>query len=245
MPASSFQQQKLRVCEVCSAYLGLHDNDRRLADHFGGKLHIGFIEIREKLEKLQVRWRLTAQSGWCHAALHRRSALWFAEGCDGETGAHAHKEKRGARQRRGANQRVGDGEREGTRAGAREGTRERAGESQREGTQEVRLCALLSLHSPRSVQIIIRPWYYSWKSISIFMHAALQRTIVSLFSSVQCWFSLVQIHFIFSVDSISSDLIQFRFNNSLDVAKFINYEINSIKLWSGSTEDNSVIVELS
>lgn len=55
MPASSFQQQKLRVCEVCSAYLGLHDNDRRLADHFGGKLHIGFIEIREKLEKLRVR----------------------------------------------------------------------------------------------------------------------------------------------------------------------------------------------
>lgn len=55
MPASSFQQQKLRVCEVCSAYLGLHDNDRRLADHFGGKLHLGFIEIREKLEKLRVR----------------------------------------------------------------------------------------------------------------------------------------------------------------------------------------------
>lgn len=54
MPASTFQQQKLRVCEVCSAYLGLHDNDRRLADHFGGKLHLGFIEIREKLEKLRV-----------------------------------------------------------------------------------------------------------------------------------------------------------------------------------------------
>ncbi|XP_069503962.1 putative RNA-binding protein Luc7-like 1 isoform X2 [Ambystoma mexicanum] len=53
MPASSFQQQKLRVCEVCSAYLGLHDNDRRLADHFGGKLHLGFIQIREKLENLQ------------------------------------------------------------------------------------------------------------------------------------------------------------------------------------------------
>ncbi|MED6288227.1 putative RNA-binding protein Luc7-like 2 [Characodon lateralis] len=53
MPASSFQQQKLRVCEVCSAYLGLHDNDRRLADHFGGKLHLGFIEIREKLDKLR------------------------------------------------------------------------------------------------------------------------------------------------------------------------------------------------
>jgi len=49
MPASSYQQQKLRVCEVCSAYLGIHDNDRRLADHFGGKLHLGFIKIREKL----------------------------------------------------------------------------------------------------------------------------------------------------------------------------------------------------
>jgi RNA-binding protein Luc7-like 2 len=54
MPASSYQQQKLRVCEVCSAYLGIHDNDRRLADHFGGKLHLGFINIRERLEDLRV-----------------------------------------------------------------------------------------------------------------------------------------------------------------------------------------------
>jgi len=53
MPASSYQQQKLRVCEVCSAYLGIHDNDRRLADHFGGKLHLGFIQIRDKLVELQ------------------------------------------------------------------------------------------------------------------------------------------------------------------------------------------------
>ncbi|XP_006822738.1 putative RNA-binding protein Luc7-like 1 isoform X1 [Saccoglossus kowalevskii] len=53
MPASSFQQQKLRVCDVCSAYLGLHDNDRRLADHFGGKLHLGFISIRDKLDGLK------------------------------------------------------------------------------------------------------------------------------------------------------------------------------------------------
>ena len=54
MPASNYQQQKLRVCEICSAYLGIHDNDRRLADHFGGKLHLGFIKIREKLEELKV-----------------------------------------------------------------------------------------------------------------------------------------------------------------------------------------------
>merc|ERR1719245_930264 len=56
MPASSYQQQKLRVCEICSAYLGIHDNDRRLADHFGGKLHLGFIKIREKLAELQVNY---------------------------------------------------------------------------------------------------------------------------------------------------------------------------------------------
>nr|XP_039274148.1 putative RNA-binding protein Luc7-like 1 isoform X1 [Styela clava] len=55
MPASTYQQQKLRVCEVCSAYLGLHDNDTRLADHFAGKLHLGFIEIREQLQKLKTR----------------------------------------------------------------------------------------------------------------------------------------------------------------------------------------------
>ena len=56
MPASSYQQQKLRVCEVCSAYLGIHDNDRRLADHFGGKLHLGFIKIREKLSGLMTNF---------------------------------------------------------------------------------------------------------------------------------------------------------------------------------------------
>uniref|UniRef100_A0A673FTM4 Putative RNA-binding protein Luc7-like 1 n=1 Tax=Sinocyclocheilus rhinocerous TaxID=307959 RepID=A0A673FTM4_9TELE len=68
MPASSFQQQKLRVCEVCSAYLGLHDNDRRLADHFGGKLHLGFIQIREKLELL--KWQQEYFSNLMHVPVH-------------------------------------------------------------------------------------------------------------------------------------------------------------------------------
>lgn len=61
MPASSYQQQKLRVCEVCMAYLGIHDNDRRLADHFGGKLHLGFIEIRQKLTDLEKNIELRRQ----------------------------------------------------------------------------------------------------------------------------------------------------------------------------------------
>lgn len=40
---------------MCSAYLGIHDNDIRLADHFGGKLHLGFMAIRDKLAELEVR----------------------------------------------------------------------------------------------------------------------------------------------------------------------------------------------
>lgn len=53
LPVTTTQQQKLRVCEICGAYLSLYDNDRRLADHFGGKLHMGFIRIRERLAELQ------------------------------------------------------------------------------------------------------------------------------------------------------------------------------------------------
>ncbi|KAI9003182.1 small nuclear ribonucleoprotein [Gaertneriomyces semiglobifer] len=47
------QQQKLRVCETCSAYLSIFDSDRRLADHFGGKMHLGFVKIREKVEEMK------------------------------------------------------------------------------------------------------------------------------------------------------------------------------------------------
>uniref|UniRef100_A0A672YFC5 LUC7-like (S. cerevisiae) n=1 Tax=Sphaeramia orbicularis TaxID=375764 RepID=A0A672YFC5_9TELE len=73
MPASSFQQQKLRVCEVCSAYLGLHDNDRRLADHFGGKLHLGFIQIREKLDQLKVCYLIDVYNGGAGVFVRSRS----------------------------------------------------------------------------------------------------------------------------------------------------------------------------
>jgi len=50
----SSQQQKLRVCDVCGAFLSIFDSDRRLADHFGGKLHLGYFHIREKLKELKA-----------------------------------------------------------------------------------------------------------------------------------------------------------------------------------------------
>jgi len=54
IPRHAVQQQKLRACEVCGAFLSMYDNDRRLADHFGGKLHIGFVTIREKMKSLEA-----------------------------------------------------------------------------------------------------------------------------------------------------------------------------------------------
>lgn len=42
--------QKLQVCDVCGAYLSRLDNDRRLADHFFGKMHLGYAQMRKTFE---------------------------------------------------------------------------------------------------------------------------------------------------------------------------------------------------
>ena len=42
--------QKLQVCDVCGAYLSRLDNDRRLADHFYGKMHLGYAAMRKTYE---------------------------------------------------------------------------------------------------------------------------------------------------------------------------------------------------
>lgn len=44
--------QKLQVCDVCGAYLSRLDNDRRLADHFYGKMHMGYSDMRKTYKKL-------------------------------------------------------------------------------------------------------------------------------------------------------------------------------------------------
>ncbi|OBA17070.1 uncharacterized protein OGAPODRAFT_15501 [Ogataea polymorpha] len=46
-------QQKLQVCEQCGAYLSRLDNDRRLADHFVGKMHLAYVEMRRALAELK------------------------------------------------------------------------------------------------------------------------------------------------------------------------------------------------
>ncbi|KAJ4371761.1 splicing factor [Didymella sp. IMI 355093] len=47
--------QKLQVCDVCGAYLSRLDNDRRLADHFYGKMHLGYAQMRKSYESLGSR----------------------------------------------------------------------------------------------------------------------------------------------------------------------------------------------
>ncbi|EFX02526.1 u1 snrnp splicing complex subunit [Grosmannia clavigera kw1407] len=49
--------QKLQVCDVCGAYLSRLDNDRRLADHFYGKMHLGYAQMRKTYDALSKELR--------------------------------------------------------------------------------------------------------------------------------------------------------------------------------------------
>lgn len=52
-------QQKLQVCDECGAYLSRLDNDRRLADHFVGKIHMGYLELRNNFKEIQHKYKKT------------------------------------------------------------------------------------------------------------------------------------------------------------------------------------------
>lgn len=49
--------QKLQVCDVCGAYLSRLDNDRRLADHFFGKMHLGYAQMRKTYDAFPKEMR--------------------------------------------------------------------------------------------------------------------------------------------------------------------------------------------
>jgi len=44
---------KMKACDVCAAYLSVYETDKRLIDHNQGKLHLGVLEIRNKLKELK------------------------------------------------------------------------------------------------------------------------------------------------------------------------------------------------
>lgn len=47
--------QKLQVCQTCGAFLSRLDTDKRLAEHFLGKLHMGYVRIREIYEEINQK----------------------------------------------------------------------------------------------------------------------------------------------------------------------------------------------
>ncbi|POY70605.1 hypothetical protein BMF94_6383 [Rhodotorula taiwanensis] len=53
--AGASGHQKLRVCDICGAYLSILDSDRRLADHFGGKMHLGYHQLRLLIDEWRAR----------------------------------------------------------------------------------------------------------------------------------------------------------------------------------------------
>ncbi|GAA5851278.1 hypothetical protein JCM9279_001090, partial [Rhodotorula babjevae] len=53
--AGASGNQKLRVCDICGAYLSILDSDRRLADHFGGKMHLGYHQLRQLIDEWKAR----------------------------------------------------------------------------------------------------------------------------------------------------------------------------------------------
>lgn len=59
--------QKLRPCDICGLSLSLLDSDERLADHFAGKLHIGWAMIRKKYKEL-LELRTSASSSSAQSA---------------------------------------------------------------------------------------------------------------------------------------------------------------------------------
>ncbi|XP_026488499.1 putative RNA-binding protein Luc7-like 1 isoform X2 [Vanessa tameamea] len=143
MPASSYQQQKLRVCEVCSAYLGIHDNDRRLADHFGGKLHLGFITIREKLSDLKKTVEKRREERGASERERSGGRRHYVGGRELDRRARRHREAGRERDRDRGKERERDRERDRRRSRSRskskrEGSREKSRGRDRERERESR-----------------------------------------------------------------------------------------------------------
>lgn len=44
--------QKLQPCRICGSFLSSLDSDARLANHFVGKLHQGYVQVRSSLKRI-------------------------------------------------------------------------------------------------------------------------------------------------------------------------------------------------
>jgi RNA-binding protein Luc7-like 2 len=80
-------RQRLRVCSACGAFVSLSDSRDRIADHFGGRAHLGYVEVRRKLTCIR-EWRRAARAlGQGHSP--EELARWAAQFPIGSAGALA------------------------------------------------------------------------------------------------------------------------------------------------------------
>lgn len=54
---TQLSQQKLQVCGGCGAYLSQLDSDERLAFHFMGKIHLGYVQMRQAYNQLLRKYK--------------------------------------------------------------------------------------------------------------------------------------------------------------------------------------------
>lgn len=47
------KERNMKVCEICGALQAASDTDKRLTMHLEGKLHTGYLKIRNKLGELK------------------------------------------------------------------------------------------------------------------------------------------------------------------------------------------------
>ena len=48
------QEKRMKVCEICGAFLVIGDTENRVRSHLEGKQHVGYLRIREALKKFSV-----------------------------------------------------------------------------------------------------------------------------------------------------------------------------------------------
>ena len=55
LPPAMARSQKLRMCNDCGALLSITDDGRRLADHYGGKMHTSCVKVRRVLRETRAK----------------------------------------------------------------------------------------------------------------------------------------------------------------------------------------------
>ena len=65
--------RNMKVCEVCGALQSVADTDSRLQMHLEGKMHQGYLKIREKLQELKDKRNDDRRRGYDRPTFRKRS----------------------------------------------------------------------------------------------------------------------------------------------------------------------------